>query len=97
MKTRHIIFCEKMDNEELKKFTAQLRSGVDVESCREENGMFMLSVTGRKKKGRPGKKQIDLNKVIRDRANGIPIKTIAEEYNCSASYLYQLLQKERRV
>ena len=95
MKTRHIIFCNKMDNADLKKFTAQLRDGVDVECCREENGMLMLSITGRKKKGRPGKKRIDLNQVIKLRAEGVPIKQIAADFNCSASYLYQLLQREK--
>lgn len=95
MTSRHIIYCEKMDNEEFKRFTAQLRAGVDVEGCREENGMLMLSIKGRKKKGRPNKKQIDLNQVFKLRADGVPVKLIAEEFKCSASYLYQLLQREK--
>jgi len=94
MKSRHIIFCNKMDKEDFKKFTAHLRDGVDVECCREENGMFMLSIASRKKKGRPSKKNIDMNQVYKMRADGITMRAIAKEYQCSVSYLYRLLEKE---
>jgi len=97
MKARHILFCEKMNNEELKKLTAQLRSGVDVECCREENGLFLLSVVGRKKKGRPSKKEIDINHVIKLRAAGSSVKEIAEIVGCSVSYLYKILKKEKEI
>lgn len=95
MKSRHILYCDKMTSEELKKLTSQLRSGVDVECCREENGMILLSVVGRKKKGRPPKKEIDLNQVLKFRASGCSMKDISEKTGCSVSYLYKLLQREK--
>lgn len=96
MRKRYVLYCEKMDAESLLQLTEQLKDGVDVEySTPSSNNMIMLSIVGRKKKGRPKKKNISLEEVYKKRAAGISIHLIAKEFNCSERYLYQLLKSEK--
>ena len=97
MKNRYIIYCEKMDTESLIQLTEQLKEGVDVEysTVSSSNDLIMLSVTGRKKKGRPKEKQISMEEVFKRRSAGISVRQIAEEFNCSERYLYQLIKLEK--
>jgi len=97
MKTRYILYSKKMDSEELRKFAEQLRAGVDIEACGEDsNGLLMLCVTGRKKKGRPNNTNINVMHVLKQRDEGASVKQLAAQYGCSPSYIYNLINKARK-
>ena len=82
------------DNIDAKDLEKDLKLGVNVKNIIPENDSYIVEYKNNKDRGR--KQKIPKDEVIKLKDQGVSCQAIANQFNCSRTYIYMVIKEKER-